>query len=105
MVRHTRKRRVHNKRTRKQRGGVGKLSGTGNFGSLFAKRGGPPITSNTPSSVAPRSNVTQSATNDPLAKYRKMIKMGQPEGAVIQKMLTNGIQIIIKYTQMKFNLV
>ena len=85
MVSHTRKHRVFRKHTKKQRGG-GKLGNVGAFGSLFAKRGGPPpVTVN-----APPANALPEAVNDPLAKYRKMLKMGQPEGAIIQKMLTNG---------------
>jgi len=87
MARQTKRRRPSHKKTKKQRGGVGKLGNMGAFGSLFAKRGTPPPTNAPPANIAPP-NVPPA--NDPLAKYRKMIKMGQPEGAVIQKMLTNG---------------
>jgi hypothetical protein len=80
------------KRTTRQRGGVGgKLGNLGAFGALFAKRGGPPP--NAPPASVPAPNAPPAnapVVNDPFLKYRRMLKMGQPEGAVIQKMLANG---------------
>ena len=86
MVKSTRRRKVHRKHTRKYRGGgpPGFLAGLG--ASMLKKSQGPPGVNAGP---GPSSNGAASI-NDPLAKYRKMLKMGQPQGAVEQKMLANG---------------
>ena len=90
MVRHTKRRKINNKRTRKQ-DGAGKLGNMGSFGSLFAKRGGPPpLTTNTVKPNITPTNILPPVANGPLAKYIQMKTMGYPEGAVIKKMLTNG---------------
>jgi hypothetical protein len=84
------------RRITRQRGGVGgKLGNMGAFGALFARRGGPPNAppANAPPANAPPANAPPAnapVVNDPLLKYRRMQKMGQPEGAIIQKMLANG---------------
>jgi hypothetical protein len=93
MVRYTKKRKVLHKRTRKQ-GGAAKLGNMGAFGELFARRGAPPpphpaVEAGAPNAAA-EAPLATAAPNDPLDKYRKMIKMGQPEGAIRQKMTING---------------
>lgn len=94
MVRSTRRRRIQRKRTRKHRGGgpPGFLTG---LGAAAAKRSQgvvrPPGAPSLPANGGPGGGANgSSANNDPLAKYRKMLKMGQPPGAIQQKMLTNG---------------
>ena len=73
MVRHTRRQKVLRKRTKKQHGGA-KLGNLGAFGALFAKRGeSPSVIVNRPINVAPVN--AASIVNDPLIKYKKMLKM------------------------------
>jgi hypothetical protein len=93
MVRHTRKRRVLRKRTRKQHGGLtnAQKAAMASLGSGLAKRGGPPPPSPPVLTGAPNgANAAPAEPNDPLAKYRKMKKLGLNEGAIKQKMAVNG---------------
>jgi hypothetical protein len=85
MVKFTRRRKVHRKQTKRRRGGgpPGFLAGLG--ATMLKKSQGPP-----PSNSGPGPSLGALSNNDPLAKYKKMLKMGQPQGAIEQKMLTNG---------------
>ena len=84
MVKNTRRKKIHRKHTKKQRGAgpPGFLAGLG-AATLKKTQGALP---------GPNATINSGPTtnNDPYAKYRKMIKMGQPQGAVEQKMLANG---------------
>jgi hypothetical protein len=90
MGRNTKKRRYNSKKTKKQRGGLTpeQIAAMGALGKGMAGILGGPRRALPSNSPAPVANLPPA--NDPLGKYKKMLKMGQPEGAVIQKMLTNG---------------
>jgi hypothetical protein len=83
MVNYTRRKRVNNRKT-KQRGGLTNAQKAAMASLGSALKGGPSLSTN------PKQTPVPTQANDPLAKYRKMLKIGQPEAAVIQKMLTNG---------------
>lgn len=88
MGRHTRNRRVHNRRKTKQRGGL-----TAEQKASMASLGSALLKPSFPMPRAPpvRANVNQKEVmNDPLMVYKKMSRMGQPQEAIIQKMKKNG---------------
>ena len=90
MGRHTRNRRVHNRRKTKQRGGLTaeQKASMASLGSAlkpsFPMQRAPPTRAN----VNPKE-----VMNDPFAVYKKMSRLGQPQEAIIQKMKKNGMII------------
>lgn len=87
MGRHTRNRRVHNRRKTKQRGGLTaeQKASMASLGSALKPSFPMPRAPPTRANVNPKE-----VMNDPFAVYKKMSRMGQPQEAIIQKMKKNG---------------